>query len=126
MGSNNNSKYTNIIKITSGMVLGGVGVAAAFETDTGLESLSTLVLGLSCFFGLVAGVADDIEPLRRAFKKGYWLIVSVAILSLFVLVGDGNESVAPIVIGFALAFSIGVIVSTIGIIIVEKDMTKLR
>lgn len=107
------------LKLLTRVVLGGVGVAAAFETNTEIASLSPLVLGFSCVFGLVTGMADDIEPLRRAFERTRWVIVGLAILSLFVLIGDGNDSAAPAVIGFALAFSTGVVVSTIGTLVVK-------
>ncbi|WP_440772145.1 hypothetical protein [Natronorubrum sp. DTA28] len=110
----------NAIKLLAGIILGGVGLAAALETGTDPESISALVLVLSAGLGLIAGVADDIDSLNRALERGYWVIAGLAVFALLLLIFVADGTVAPLVIGFALAFSSGVVVSTIATVVVTS------
>ncbi|MGQ3412672.1 hypothetical protein ACT4ML_10490 [Natrinema sp. LN54] len=82
--------------------------------------MSSLVLVLSAGLGLVAGVADDIDPLNRALERGYWVIAGLAVFALLGLIFGADGAATPLVIGFALAFSSGVVVSTIATVVVKS------
>lgn len=119
MGRKYDTKYpiVDILKLITGICLAVIGVAAAIKTNTDIESLPLFVLGLSTIFGLVAGIADEIELLQRVFRRGYWLIAGIAII--FLITVDIDESTGPLVIGFSLAFSSGVLISTIAVLIAK-------
>ncbi|QKY19226.1 hypothetical protein B4589_002110 [Halolamina sp. CBA1230] len=103
------------LQLLVGAVLGVVGVAVLFRAGAGVGSLSTLGVGLGFLYGLVTGVADHIEPLRRAFERGQWLIVGVAVLVLFVIVL--NDAVTPALLGsLALGLGGGVLLGTAGVV----------
>ncbi|WP_440766698.1 hypothetical protein [Natronorubrum sp. DTA7] len=104
------------LNIFTSIILGTAGIAVAVATGTTLESFSIFVLGLGGVFGLAAGIADEIDPLRWLFNRGQWVISVIAIFFLFWIVFSPEETAGPIVIGFALAFSSGVLLGTIGII----------
>lgn len=110
----NNASHTSL-KLFTGIILGTIGVAVLLRTDTIPRSLSALSIGLSSLFGLLAGIADHIEPLRHGFEWARWLIVGLAVL--FLLAAVQNYFTLPILISLALGLSSGILVSTIGIII---------
>ena len=87
-------------------------MVTALETCVGLESVSVLWLGLSAGFGLVAAVADDVEPHRRALERGMPLITgSVVFVGFAIMVVDPP---LPLLLGALFGLSGGVIVGSIG------------
>jgi hypothetical protein len=112
----NDAPHT-LLKLFVGIIVGVIGVAMLFRTDTNIGSLSILVLGFSSLFGLVSGIADHIEPLRRGFEWGQWLIAGIAVL--FLLTTVQNYFTLTMLISAAIGLSGGVLVSTVGIVTSE-------
>ncbi|OAQ51688.1 hypothetical protein HTG_16655 [Natrinema mahii] len=108
----------NGIKLALSLAFGGMGIAFAFKTNTGLESLSVLVIGLSILFGLIVGLESEIESFEYALDRGFWLIAGIFIFTLIAFIGE--ESSVPLLISFALAFSGSVIISTLAVTVVRK------
>lgn len=107
---------TDGLKFITGILLGGFGLVVLFGTNTALESVSPLVISLSAVLGLVVGISDDIEPLRRLLERGFRVLASVAILFLLLLaVGTIASSVAQMS-AFALGFGSGAAVGTLGVV----------
>lgn len=92
-----------------GVVLVVVGLAGAQETGTAVSSFSLGIVGLGAVAGLVAGIADFVEPLRELFERGRWVIVGLAVFALLVV--TRTESAGPQVIEVAVGFGVGAAVA---------------
>ncbi len=99
------------IQLIVGLVLVGIGVGVAFETGTGAGSVSALGIGLGGTFGFVAGVADRVDPLRRAFERGQTAITGAAILFLWTAVM--NYYTLALLVGLTIGLGVGTVVATV-------------
>ncbi|RZV08694.1 hypothetical protein BDK88_2768 [Natrinema hispanicum] len=122
MKGNSNPQYG--LKLGLGTLLAGIGVVTALETNAGLESVSVLWLGLSAGFGLVAAVADAVEPLRRALERGLPLITGSAVFVVFaIMVVDPPLS---LLLGALFGLSGGVIVGSIGASVLKPTVQQCK
>ena len=113
----NLNERPHTLKAIVGIVLGGIGVLVMSKTNTSGESLSVLGPALGGTSGLVAGLVDYVEPLRRAFEWGQWLLTGVAVL--FVFLSAMNYFTLSLLIGLTLGFSSGVLISTVGVALLQ-------
>jgi len=96
----------HVVVVSAAVVLAVVGAAGAVETGTDVGAFSQFVAG-GVAFGLLCGVAGFVDPLERAFDRARFVIAGLALLPLFVVVG--NESYAPQFFATGLGLGAGAI-----------------
>jgi|GEM_PF-3545424 len=114
-----NTKQNTSLQLVAGIVFGGFGVAVLLRTGVSIESLSCLGVVGSFLVGLVLGVADYVEPLRRGFERGRWLIVGVAVFALLVIVLTESVTLS-LLTSLILGLGGGVLLSTVGIAVSQR------